>query len=164
MNPDSHLILQSTPLFNALEKLSSIDDGVMTLLAADADGRLTGTLTDGDIRRALLRGISLQTRVADVMNSSFRRIKRLRSRHRRAASRPPRRNQASAGCRCRRTSLTASRYAVDGVASAAVGNPHGRRPRRTPQTTDPRLPQAAAEGRPARHYRLQHRQTRQKTA
>ena len=74
MNPDSHLILQSTPLFNALEKLSSIDDGVMTLLAADADGRLTGTLTDGDIRRALLRGVSLQTRVADVMNSSFRRI------------------------------------------------------------------------------------------
>lgn len=74
MNPDRHLILQSTPLFNALEKLSSIDDGVMTLLAADADGRLTGTLTDGDIRRALLRGVSLQTRVADVMNSSFRRI------------------------------------------------------------------------------------------
>lgn len=69
---DRHFILQSTTLFNALEKLNILSGEVMTLLVVDAAGRLTGTLTDGDVRRALLRGESLQAKVADVMHRTFR--------------------------------------------------------------------------------------------
>lgn len=67
-----HIILQSTTLFNALEQLNSLSGEVMTLLAVDAAGHITGTLTDGDVRRALLAGVSLQSKVADVMHRDFR--------------------------------------------------------------------------------------------
>lgn len=39
-------------------------------LIADEQGILLGTLTDGDVRRALLRHLSLETPVHEVMNSS----------------------------------------------------------------------------------------------
>lgn len=60
-------------LYKALEALNALSGtGVMTLLVVDGEGRLRGTLTDGDIRRALLRGVSMQARVADVMRRDFR--------------------------------------------------------------------------------------------
>ena len=37
-------------------------------MVADADGRLLGTITDGDIRRALLRTNGLETTLSEVMN------------------------------------------------------------------------------------------------
>jgi perosamine synthetase len=40
-------------------------------LIVDADGRLTGVFTDGDVRRALLAGASVDTPAADHMNRSF---------------------------------------------------------------------------------------------
>lgn len=69
-------ISPSASLFAALEALNALSgSGVMTLLAVDARGRLCGTLTDGDIRRALLRGTSMQARVADVMRTDFRALR-----------------------------------------------------------------------------------------
>src|SRR5207248_262282 len=40
------------------------------LLVVDRAGRLSGTLTDGDIRRALLRGASLDAAVEQVMQKN----------------------------------------------------------------------------------------------
>ncbi len=40
-------------------------------LIADADGWLLGTLTDGDVRRAILSGVSLDAKVAECMNARF---------------------------------------------------------------------------------------------
>ena len=37
-------------------------------IAVDADGYLRGTLTDGDVRRGLLKGFALETPVLEVMN------------------------------------------------------------------------------------------------
>ena len=65
-------ILPSASLFGALEKLNALSGGIMTLLVVDGTGRLVGTLTDGDVRRALLRGDSMQSRVSDVMRREFR--------------------------------------------------------------------------------------------
>ena len=48
-----------------LEKTSS-----QIILVADGDGRLQGTITDGDVRRALLRGTVLSQPVMTVMNAS----------------------------------------------------------------------------------------------
>ena len=40
------------------------------VLVVDHDGRLTGTITDGDIRRALIRHCNMNTLVVDFMNTS----------------------------------------------------------------------------------------------
>ena len=42
--------------------------GKQIVLVVDADGRLAGVITDGDIRRAMLRGASLDAKVDEVVN------------------------------------------------------------------------------------------------
>jgi perosamine synthetase len=59
------LILAGSTLPAALEALDRTAMGF--LLVVDAAGRLCGTLTDGDIRRGLLRGASLNVGVEEVM-------------------------------------------------------------------------------------------------
>lgn len=52
--------------------LDVIDKGARGIaLAVDEDGRLLGTVTDGDIRRAILRGISLEEKVSAIMNENY---------------------------------------------------------------------------------------------
>jgi choline kinase len=41
------------------------------ILVCSSEARLTGTLTDGDLRRGLLRGLSLEDPVTQAMNRSF---------------------------------------------------------------------------------------------
>lgn len=38
-------------------------------IVVDDDGKLVGTVTDGDIRRGLLRGVTLENPVSDIMNA-----------------------------------------------------------------------------------------------
>jgi len=52
-------------IVHALECLDK--SGRQIILVVEADGRLVGTVTDGDVRRGLLRGVSLQTPVRAVM-------------------------------------------------------------------------------------------------
>lgn len=51
-----HLIRHDDTLYNALGKLNALSGGMMTLFVVDGEGRLEGTLTDGDVRRAFLGG------------------------------------------------------------------------------------------------------------
>lgn len=61
-----------TPETELQQVLAVIDRGAVEIvLIADATGRLLGTLTDGDVRRALLRGLPLSVAVAEVMNPRF---------------------------------------------------------------------------------------------
>lgn len=53
-------------LLDALGRLNALPGPSMTLIVVDADGRATGTLTDGDLRRALLRGLSLDSPVSEA--------------------------------------------------------------------------------------------------
>lgn len=54
-----------------LEAMRIIDDTTMQFVAVVAeDMKLLGTVTDGDIRRAILKGLSLEHRISDVMNES----------------------------------------------------------------------------------------------
>ena len=51
------------------EAVETIDAaGVQIAIVVDGDGRLLGTVTDGDVRRAILRGVALDDAVAQVMN------------------------------------------------------------------------------------------------
>lgn len=72
MTDDKHIIQSRASLLDALRRLNELSGGVMTLAAVDADGKMEGTLTDGDIRRALLRGAALDTSVAEVMHRDFK--------------------------------------------------------------------------------------------
>lgn len=59
------------PEASILEALRIIDEASLQIaLVVDADGRLLGTVTDGDIRRGILHGVKLEDKVTGVMNSS----------------------------------------------------------------------------------------------
>ena len=68
---ERHIISHTSTLIDALGKLNSLSGGQMTLLVVDGDMRMCGTLTDGDIRRAILRGVSLESSVTDAMHRDF---------------------------------------------------------------------------------------------
>jgi dTDP-glucose pyrophosphorylase len=59
---------QATPLLEAIGRLDAA--AIQILLVTDAEGRLAGTLTDGDVRRAILRQLPLDSPVADAMHRS----------------------------------------------------------------------------------------------
>lgn len=58
---------------DALVKLNTLSDDVLTLFVMK-DTYLVGTLTDGDIRRALIQDISLMETVEYIMNRNFHSI------------------------------------------------------------------------------------------
>lgn len=63
---DQLLISPQTTIFEALQM---IDRGsVQIILVVDEEQRLLGTVTDGDVRRGILKGISLESPVHMVMN------------------------------------------------------------------------------------------------
>jgi dTDP-glucose pyrophosphorylase len=61
------LIGPQTPLQDAIATLDR--EGLRIALVVDPDRRLLGTLTDGDVRRALLRQLPLSAEVAHAMNA-----------------------------------------------------------------------------------------------
>ena len=71
MQIDRHIISQDSPLMQALAMLNKLSGGVMTLIVTAPDGRMSGTLTDGDVRRALLSGVGLDAPVTDAMCRNF---------------------------------------------------------------------------------------------
>ena len=66
-----YVISRSATIKEALVQLDKLSDTVLTLFVLDGK-HMVGTLTDGDIRRALIRDISLDTSVEQVMNTSFK--------------------------------------------------------------------------------------------
>lgn len=64
-------ISQDARLIDALRMLNSLHSSSMTLFVTDADGCMTGTLTDGDIRRALIGGAGIDAPVSRAMHQGF---------------------------------------------------------------------------------------------
>lgn len=62
------LILPTYSIKEAMEVLNSTSKQI--LLIVDGDDRLVGTLTDGDIRRALLSGLKLSSNIDSVINKA----------------------------------------------------------------------------------------------
>jgi dTDP-glucose pyrophosphorylase len=69
-NYKDHLILTQSPILSALEVLNNILQ-TMTLFVLDHNGRVLGTLTDGDVRRGFLKGLGLDTKVDEFMSTKF---------------------------------------------------------------------------------------------
>lgn len=71
----SHTIEHTATLRQALARLNALSGGAMTLFVTDKDGRIAGTLTDGDIRRAILGGIDLDDCCMAAARSQYKYVR-----------------------------------------------------------------------------------------
>ena len=72
---NQYIINEKSTLLEALNRLNELSGKQMVLLVVDANGVMTGTLTDGDVRRALLGGVSLSSAVEEAMHRNFKAIR-----------------------------------------------------------------------------------------
>lgn len=70
-----NLIHNNATLLQALEQLNALPGSAMTLFVTDNEGRVTGSLTDGDIRRALVAGHGLDTVVDQAACREFKALR-----------------------------------------------------------------------------------------
>jgi dTDP-glucose pyrophosphorylase/predicted transcriptional regulator len=70
INFKSLLLSEDSPTKEAMEILDKY--GAQIVLVVDIDNRLIGTITDGDIRRSILKGQDLYTKVSQIMNRNFK--------------------------------------------------------------------------------------------
>lgn len=71
----SNILDHNAPLLEAIGRLNELSGSAMTLFIVDGEGRLTGTLTDGDVRRALLAGLALDSPVENAANNAFKALR-----------------------------------------------------------------------------------------
>lgn len=71
MNFELQCVHISDSTLTALAKLDAISASTLVLFVLDDTDQVVGTLTDGDIRRALLGGAQLTTSISEVMHTSF---------------------------------------------------------------------------------------------
>lgn len=71
MDTSDYVISQQATVLDALRQLNALSGKAMALFAVDGDGRLVGTLTDGDVRRSLIDGAQLSSPVSEIMHRQF---------------------------------------------------------------------------------------------
>ena len=71
MTKCNHIIPSSATLIDALRLINNIDSEPLVLFVIDSGQHMIGTLTDGDIRRALIKGANLDTSVINAANLNF---------------------------------------------------------------------------------------------
>lgn len=68
---DNHIVKSSKKLIDALKQLNSLIKGPLVLFVVDEHDRMIGTITDGDSRRALISGVSINDTIVNVMHKQF---------------------------------------------------------------------------------------------
>jgi CBS-domain-containing membrane protein len=71
---NDHTISRKISLNNVLEKLNYLGND-LTLFVIDENYKVIGSVTDGDIRRGLLRGLDLSSKVEETMQLNFKFLK-----------------------------------------------------------------------------------------
>ena len=71
----SHLINQNKTLLEALSQINDLAPEPLVLFVVDEENRMVGTLTDGDSRRALIAGASVNDKAEKVMHRGFNYMK-----------------------------------------------------------------------------------------
>jgi dTDP-glucose pyrophosphorylase len=72
---NNHIILKDISLLEALSRINNLAPEPLVLFVVDNDGRMVGTLTDGDSRRALIAGASVNDKVETIMHHNFNYMK-----------------------------------------------------------------------------------------
>ena len=67
-NFKDYLILKGSPIKSALEQLNILASDAI-LFVVDEQGMLIGSLTDGDVRRGLLDGLTVENCVDDFIQA-----------------------------------------------------------------------------------------------
>lgn len=71
MVDQKYIISQNKSLLDALCQINNIGTGPLCLFVEDNNRIMIGTLTDGDIRRAIIKGIALDESICCAMNKDF---------------------------------------------------------------------------------------------
>lgn len=71
IDSSKYIILNNASVRDALVALNNLSSEALTLFVVDSSGIMLGTLTDGDIRRKLIEGYTLDSLVSSVMNTKF---------------------------------------------------------------------------------------------
>lgn len=66
-----HLVSQNITLLEALSRINSLAPEPLVLFVLNEENQMVGTLTDGDSRRALIKGASVNDKVASIMHCNF---------------------------------------------------------------------------------------------
>ncbi|WP_299231503.1 nucleotidyltransferase family protein [uncultured Bacteroides sp.] len=66
-----HILSSNSRIIDALVKINSFVSDPLVLFVTDEENRMIGTLTDGDIRRALIRGIKVEDSITKAINRNF---------------------------------------------------------------------------------------------
>lgn len=74
-NFSNHIVSNFATLKDGLVAINQITDEILCLFILDNNQRLIGTLTDGDIRRALISGVLLTESIECAMKKNFIHIK-----------------------------------------------------------------------------------------
>lgn len=85
MMDESHILSGSATVREALSRLNALSGRNMTLFVLDQTGRLAGSLTDGDVRRALIRGVNPDDSVMEACRTECMRIRDDEPRYKRVA-------------------------------------------------------------------------------
>ena len=72
---NQYIISENATLLDALQQLNRLSGKQMVLLVTNRKNVMVGTLTDGDVRRALIAGVSLDDAVKIAMHTDFKAIK-----------------------------------------------------------------------------------------
>ena len=68
---NSHIISKDVTLIEALAQINSLAPEPLVLFVLDENDRMVGTLTDGDSRRALIAGASVNDNIERIMHRNF---------------------------------------------------------------------------------------------
>jgi len=69
----NHLITDRATIREALLRINSISNGyALVLFLVNSKNQVMGSISDGDIRRALLQGYNLEDKASSVMNSKYK--------------------------------------------------------------------------------------------
>ena len=72
MNNKDILIDENSTILEALKRISSVRDiSRLILFVSSSDNKIIGSVTDGDIRRALIKGFSLDTEIKEICFNDF---------------------------------------------------------------------------------------------
>lgn len=68
---NNHLVNKDITILEALSNICELAPEPLVLFVVDNDKRMVGTLTDGDTRRALIKGVSVNEKVELIMHKNF---------------------------------------------------------------------------------------------
>ena len=73
---NKHIINKRQSLLSALKVINTLMPDPLVLFVVDDDDKMVGTLTDGDSRRALIAGVSVNDSIEKVMHKNFNFLRR----------------------------------------------------------------------------------------